>query len=42
MKKLINYSLSGNIDLITIAEIAELAIDQGQNEIAIKFAEEAI
>jgi hypothetical protein len=29
MKKLIKFSLSGNIDLITLAEIAELAIDQG-------------
>jgi hypothetical protein len=29
MKKLINFSLSGNIDLITLAEIAEVAIDQG-------------
>jgi len=42
MKMLWHYSLNGKMDLITLADLAELAIEQGHNEEAIKYAEEGI
>ena len=42
MKMLWQYSLTGRMDLITLADLAELAIEQGHYEEAIAYAEEAI
>ena len=42
MKKLMNFSLNGKVDLQTLAEIAEIALDQEQNDVAKKYAEKGL
>ena len=42
MKKYMAFSLTGKIDLITLADTAEMALEQEQNEIAIRYAYEGL
>lgn len=41
-KKLMYFQLHGKVDLITIADLAEIAFEQGFYHTAIKYANEAL
>lgn len=42
MKKLMNSTLTGKPDLVTLADLAEMALEHDQNEIAIKYSIEGL
>ena len=39
MKKEMNFALTGKIDLVALADIAEMALEQEENDLAIAYAE---
>ena len=41
MRKEMNFALTGKIDLIALADIAEMALEQDENDMAISYAEQA-
>jgi len=42
MKQKMHFALNQEIDLITLADLAEIALEQDQNQVAIRFSEKGI
>lgn len=42
MKQQMTFHLTGRVDLVTLADIAEIALDQEQYDIAIRYAQEGL
>mmetsp|Transcript_4475 Transcript_4475/g.6679 ORF Transcript_4475/g.6679 Transcript_4475/m.6679 type:complete len:103 (-) Transcript_4475:1181-1489(-) len=42
MKRQMNKALTGNVDLVSLADLAEIALENGHTDIAIRYSEEGI